>query len=294
MPTFTAPDGTRLAYRVHGNGSPIICLPGGPTDAGYLGELGGLGAHRRLIFPDHRGTGRSALPDDPASYRCDRLVDDVEALRAHLGLDRTDLLAHSAGTNLATQYAARHPERVGRLLLIGPSTRALGVAITGGTRRALALLRRDEPWFPAAFAALDALIAGAGGDGEALAPFFHGRWDAQAREFHAAALPANAEAVAGFAAEGAFDPAATRTALTALTAPVLLLTGGFDLNSPPVAAAACAELFPDATLVVQPGAGHYPWRDDPGGFVAAVEAFLERTRPGHASRPHARLPAEDS
>ncbi|MDT0549220.1 alpha/beta fold hydrolase [Streptomyces lonegramiae] len=274
MPTFSAPDGTELAYRVHGDGDPVVCIPGGPTDAGYLGDLGGLSAHRRLIVLDLRGTGRSAIPEDVSSYRCDRLVDDVEALRAHLGLARMDVLAHSAGVNIAAQYAARHPKRLGRLALIGPSTRAVGIAITGETRRELARLRKDEPWFPAAFTALEAITEGTGGDGDAIAPFFWGRWDAAARKRHAAARPSNKEAVALFGAEGAFDPEATRAALAACGSPVLLLAGEYDLNSPPESAAEFAGLFPDATLVVQPGAGHYPWLDDADRFTATTAAFL--------------------
>ncbi|SED93929.1 Pimeloyl-ACP methyl ester carboxylesterase [Streptomyces sp. 2112.3] len=274
MPTFSAPDGTQLSYRVTGEGDPVVCIPGGPADSVYLGDLGGLSAYCRLVILDLRGTGRSAIPQDTSSYRCDRLVDDVEALRRHLGLPRTDLLGHSAGTNIATQYAARHPEKVGKLALIGPSTRAVDVAITGQTRRELAQLRKNEPWFPAAFAALQEITEGTGSDWEAVAPFFWGRWDATAQKHHAASRPSNQEAVAFFAAEGAFDSKGTRAALAACEAPVLLLTGEFDLNSPPVSAAEFAEVFPDATLVVQPGAGHYPWLDDAGWFVAATAAFL--------------------
>ncbi|MFF5011736.1 alpha/beta fold hydrolase [Streptomyces sp. NPDC001165] len=74
--------------------------------------------HRRLIRLDRRGTGRSARPEDSTTYRCDRLADDVEALRRHLGLDRIDLLAHSADANPAVSYVSRHPERVGRLALM--------------------------------------------------------------------------------------------------------------------------------------------------------------------------------
>lgn len=82
MPTYSAPDGTRLAYRDlgEGDGDPVVCVPGGPTDSRYLGDLGGLSGHRRLALADLPGTGRSATPDDPASYRCDRLVGDIEAL----------------------------------------------------------------------------------------------------------------------------------------------------------------------------------------------------------------------
>ncbi|MFJ6607395.1 alpha/beta fold hydrolase [Streptomyces lydicus] len=274
MPTFSAPDGTQLAYRVIGEGDPLVCIPGGPTDSAYLGDLGGLSAYRQLVLLDLRGTGGSAIPDDTSSYRCDRLVEDVEALRKHLGLPRMDLLGHSAGTNIATQYAAGYPERVSKLALIGPSTRAVGVAITGETRRELAQLRKNEPWFPEAFAALQAITEGTGSDWEAVAPFFWGRWDATAQQHHTASQPRNQESVAHFAAEGAFNPESTRAALAACKAPVLLLTGEFDLNSPPVSAAKFTEVFPDATLVVQPGAGHYPWCDDADRFVATTAAFL--------------------
>lgn len=274
MPTFGAPDGTLLAYRTYGDGDPLLCIPGGPADSRYLGDLGGLSAHRRLVVPDLRGTGRSAAPEDTATYRCDRLVDDVEALRRHLGLPRTDLLGHSAGADIAVRYAARHPSRVGRLALITPGARAVGIDVTGEERRELARLRSGEPWFPAAFAALEAITRGTGTDWAAVDPFFYGRWDGAARDHHAASRPDNPDAVAHFGAEGAFDPAATRAALAAFAAPVLLLAGEFDLNSPPRSVAAFAGLFPDAELVVQEGAGHYPWVDDADRFTEAVSAFL--------------------
>jgi pimeloyl-ACP methyl ester carboxylesterase len=55
---------------------------------------------------------------------------------------------------------------------------------------------------------------------------------------------------------------------------VLVLAGEVDLNSPPPATARVAALFPHAELVVQPGAGHFPWLDDPARFAATTEAFL--------------------
>ncbi|WKX72681.1 alpha/beta fold hydrolase [Streptomyces sp. XD-27] len=278
MPTFSAHDGTELAYHVSGHGAPVVCLPGGPMQASaYLDDLGGLSAHRQLITLDLRGTGRSATPRDAASYRCDRLVDDVEALREHLGLDRIDLLGHSAGANLAALYVGRHPQRVGRLALITPSVAAVGITVTGDVRRETALLRKDEPWFPAAFAALEAVMAGtAGADSrQAIAPFLYGRWDEAAQAHQAAgAEQRNNDAAAVFGAEGAFAPDATRAALARFGSPVLLLAGEVDLNSPPEAMAEFAELFPDAAFVMQPGAGHFPWLDDPARFVAAAADFL--------------------
>jgi len=278
MPTFSAHDGTQVAYRMNGDGKPVVCLPGGPMqDSIYLGDLGGLSMHRQLVALDLRGTGQSAIPEDLSSYRCDRLVDDVEALREHLGLARMDLLAHCAGANLAALYVARHPERVGKLALITPSTFAVGIAATGESRLEIAQLRKDEPWFGAAFAALEAIVAGNATDDsrKAIDPFFYGRWDAAAQA-HQASQDGhrNEEAAAAFGAEGAFDPDATRAALAAFDAPVLLLAGEVDLNTIPSVVAEFARLFPNAELVVQPGASHFPWLDDPAGFVTSMAEFL--------------------
>jgi pimeloyl-ACP methyl ester carboxylesterase len=278
MPAFSAPDGTELAYHVRGEGPPLLCLPGGPMHASaYLGDLGGLAAHRRLVLLDFRGTGDSAIPEDPATCRCDRLVEDVEALREHLGLDTVDLLGHSAGTDPALLYATRHPHRVGRLVLITPSMSAVGIAVPSEIRHRTARLRQDEPWFPVAFAALQDITAGRAttDSWDAIAPFLYGRWDDTARAHHAAgAVQKNHDAAAAFAADGAFDPGATRAALGGFTAPTLVLAGQVDLNSPTAAVAELAGLLPKAEFVELSGAGHFPWLDDPQRFTAAVTAFL--------------------
>jgi proline iminopeptidase len=278
MPTFLARDGTELAYAVHGEGAPLVCVPGGPMRASaYLGTLGGLSAFRQLIMLDLRGTGRSGLPADPASYRCDRLTDDVGALLDQLGVGSVDLLAHSAGANIAVQYATRYPERISRLVLITPSGRAAGLAPDRDARQAAISLRRDEPWFGDAAAAFERLDAGAGTveDEDAIAPFFYGRWDAIAQAHSAASeTQVNEDAAAAFGSDGAFDPPTLRAALAEFRSPVLVLAGGVDLPWPPAVLAEFAELFPAARFLVQPDAGHYPWLDDAAGFVAAVTAFL--------------------
>ncbi|MBL1095298.1 alpha/beta fold hydrolase [Streptomyces coffeae] len=278
MPAFFAPDGTELAYDVVGDGPPLIVIPGGPLqDPVYLGDLGGLSAHHRLITLHLRGTGRSATPEDSTTYRCDRLVPDVEALRVHLGLDRADLLAHSGGTNLAVRYAEHHPDRIRKLALITPSPMALGITISSDLRRETALLRQDEPWFPTAFAALEAMVSGTAtpDSWQAIAPFRYGHWDATAQAHQAAEnTQRNNEAAAVYASEGAFTPDTTRTALSDFHQPVLLLAGEFDLNSPPSSVAALAELLPTPHLTTQPATAHFPWLDDPVHFVSTTTAFL--------------------
>lgn len=278
---FPSHDGTELAYSVHGAdvpGDPVVCLPGGPMqDTSYLGDLGGLSVHRPLLMLDLRGTGHSGTPDDPDTYRCDRQVDDLEALRVHLGADRLDLLAHCAGANLAALYAAAHPTRVRRLALITPSTTAVGLAPDPEDRLAIARLQASEPWFETAFAALEALVAGHATpeDWQAITPFLYGRWDPAAQEHHAAQEGhRNDKAAAIYAAESAFSPEATRAALGTLEAPVLLLAGETDLNTVPSVVADYAALLPHSELIIQPHAGHFPWLDAPAAFVATTSTFL--------------------
>jgi pimeloyl-ACP methyl ester carboxylesterase len=274
MADFESFDGTRLAYHRIGSGSPVLCLPGGPMQASaYLGHLGGLSARYELIVLDLRGTGDSAIPEDPTTYRVDRQVDDVEEFRAHLGMDRVDLLAHSAGAALALLYAARHPDRVSRLALINPSPRVVALDVTEDDRREIAELRRGEPWFPAAFAALERLWADEGtpGDGTAIRRFNYGRRDDDTP------VRRNQEAAVAYYGEGGFDPAAVRAELSRLPAPVLLTSGEYDIQIPPKRAADYAALFPHARLAVLDEAGHFPWLDDPQWLVATVTDFLTRT-----------------
>jgi pimeloyl-ACP methyl ester carboxylesterase len=109
MRRFRSWDGTELAYRIVGSGPPLVCVPGGPGQAAeYLGDLGGLGSQRTLILLDNRGTGASQVPPDPVTYRVDQLVRDVEVLRDHLGLDRMDLLGHSASGGIWAETACQH------------------------------------------------------------------------------------------------------------------------------------------------------------------------------------------
>ncbi len=280
MDTFESTDGTRLAYHRIGDGDPLICVPGGPMQASaYLGDLGGLSAHRSLVLLDLRGTGESAVPADRSTYRCDRQVEDVEALREHLGLDSIDLLTHSGGSAIAVRYAATHPDRVRRLALVTPSPRVVGLEITDADRRDVAELRGGEPWFPAAWAAFERIWAGspAEADWAAIDPFTRGRWDA-ANQVHAGLQESqmNGEAAGLYYAPGALDPDATRSALAKLPAPALVLAGQYDVGLPPKTATAYAALFPQAELAIQPAAGHYPWLDDPTSFTQTLAAFLAR------------------
>jgi proline-specific peptidase len=279
MSTFAAYDGTRLAYHEVGDGPPLLCVPGGPARASaYLGDLGGLSAHRRLILLDHRGTGESDVPTDPTTYRCDRLVDDVEALRSHLGLEPVDLLGHSAAGSILLQYAARHPDRLRRLVLVAPSATAAGLEQSDDEWTAAIHRRSEESWYPEAYAAMERLMAGdvTAETRLAAAPFAYGRWtDVTSAHAASGATQRSPTAAAGFAEEGWLgDVERTRAGLARLGAPVLVVGGELDLGPTARQQQEIAALFRDGRAITLPASGHFPWLDDPAGFVAAVLAFL--------------------
>lgn len=281
MSFFTAPDGTRLAYDVTGEplGSrePLVCIPGGPMrEPVYLGDLGGLAEVRPLVILNLRGTGGSDRPADARTYRADRMVGDLDALREHLGYERIDLLAHSAGGTLALLYAAAHPERVRSLTLVTTALRALGLPPTPEHRAEARLLREDEPWYADACAALQRIDEDEDNasveDWLLSARFTYGRWDAAIEAFEAASDDQfkNEEASAGYLSPEAFDPERVKADLADLDAPVLILVAEYDALPRPAVAAQGAGYFPNARVVVQPHAGHFPWIDDPAAFVRLV------------------------
>ena len=281
MSSLPAADGTRLAYTEVGEGRRLLCLPGGPGRASaYLEDLGGLSDERTLVLLDARATGRSEVPADPSTLRFDRLADDVEAVRQHLGEDRLDLLGHSAGTIVAQAYAARHADRLRSLVLVTPSD-----FLQGGRREdvpAIRASRSREPWYDEAAEAAAALVDAPPSQQRALQravrPFLYGRWD-ERTQAHAASADRQMDrrAELGFAAgSDEVDVPALLRALGELDVPVLVVGAERDAATGLDAVSAVAACFPRAETAVVPRAGHFPWIDEPEAFRAVVSEFLRR------------------
>ncbi|MFJ8962205.1 alpha/beta fold hydrolase [Lentzea sp. NPDC102401] len=278
MARFTSFDGTELAYREAGDGVPLVVLAGGPGRASeYLETLGGLDASRRLVVLDNRGTGASDEPADPFTYRRDMLVRDVEMLRRHLGLDVVDVLGHSAGAGIAMGYAADYPDRVGKLVLLTPALRSVGLSPEQSDWDTFLATRADEPWFETATAALERNAAGDDSvqNRVAASPLLYARWDERTRAHADAELGQwKYEVALGYNAEGAFVPGVLRRAIADFEHPVLVYACEVDPISPVRRCVELAGLFPDATLFVHEGVGHYPWVEDPETVSSRIEEFL--------------------
>lgn len=119
----TTADGAALYYRVVGTGADtLIAIHGGPgVDLESIaGDFAPLGARHVVIFYDQRGTGRSTLPGDTTTLSAAQQIADLDAVRAHFGIAKATLIAHSYGPLLAATYAIAHPEHVRRMILLGP------------------------------------------------------------------------------------------------------------------------------------------------------------------------------
>jgi len=110
-----APDGaTRTLVFIHGFGGRAMQ---------WIYQLRAFGQTMRVVAPDLRGHGQSDDPDD-GPHTMAGLVDDLELVLRRLNIEPPfDLIAHSFGGAVATEYALRHPDEVSRLVLIGTPTR---------------------------------------------------------------------------------------------------------------------------------------------------------------------------
>jgi proline iminopeptidase len=114
--------GVDLLVRRIGRGHPVLVLHGGPGahHEYLLPQFDALAHDRELIYYDQRGGGRSPVPRDvPVGWV--EQVADLEALRAHLGIERLTLAGYSWGGLLAMLYALEHRDRVERLALVSPA-----------------------------------------------------------------------------------------------------------------------------------------------------------------------------
>lgn len=110
-----------LYYEESGSGIPLIVVHGGPgLDQEYLKpQLLHLAANYRLIFYDQRGSGKSLkTPIDEKHIHIDQFVEDLEALRKSLGLEKFIIMGHSWGGLLAMQYASAHQDHLLGLILV--------------------------------------------------------------------------------------------------------------------------------------------------------------------------------
>jgi 3-oxoadipate enol-lactonase len=149
------------AFSVEGVGPPLFLIHGiGASRHSWDEIVVHLKSNFRCITYDLRGHGKSPTP--PVPYALDDLVDDLEALRAELGIERAHFAGHSLGGMIGPAYARRFPERVSSLGLYSTaafrtaddSAKVRGVVAAMRTQGIAPVLETlKERWFTDEFAA---------------------------------------------------------------------------------------------------------------------------------------------
>jgi cis-3-alkyl-4-acyloxetan-2-one decarboxylase len=144
-PHYTAAPEFRMHYVDEGprDGDVVLCLHGEPTWGYYFRHLiSALNESHRVVTPDHMGFGKSETPAD-RSYWLQDHIDNLEAFVLALDLTGITLVLHDFGGPVGMGFAARHPDRIRRVIsLNGPTAFGQPDLIDRFTANALV-----SPWF---------------------------------------------------------------------------------------------------------------------------------------------------
>ena len=296
-------DGHRLYWEAVGNpaGTAALYVHGGPG-GGCTAEARRYfdpGAYRAVLF-DQRGCGRSrplaSAPDaDLSTNTTPHLVDDLERLREHLGIDRWIVVGISWGVTLSLVYAQRHPQRVMAMVL---------AAVTAGTRRETNWITRDMGRiFPREWERFAAAVPTADHAGDLAAAYARLLADPDPQVRERAALQwcvwedTHVSLVPGWVPNPRYQDAAFRMIFARLVThywshgcfltegqilngmerlagiPAVLIHGRYDVSGPLDTAWHMHRAWPDSRLVVLNDAGH-----GGGGFTSELVAALNSLR----------------
>ena len=268
--------GVTIWYEVRGSGTgtPLIVANGGPGfDHNYLlcGDVWDtLAKDRKIVFYDQRGNGKSSELKDGQPCGLAEQVDDLDALRAHLGFEKFDLLGHSWGGYLVMAYAARHPEHIDHLMIVDSAAPKIQDTV---------FLFKNI--YPETTAREDGMaFAVELGDEKAIAADLH---EYMSMIFYS---PAARDAFLARSSSFVYRQKVNKAVwndlqrfdlnpeLPKFKFPTLVVTGRYDFNVAPSVAYAIHRAIPGSEFAVFEKSGHLPFCEEPAAFLTRVKAFL--------------------
>lgn len=282
---YASVPGGKIYWRKFGSGgkTPLLTLHGGPGAAhNYLLSLQALADERPVIFYDQLGCGKADAPGDEGLYTIQRAVDEVDAVRSALGLDRVALLGHSWGALLAVEYLCQGRGQGVDQLILGGAMASIPQAVAGFERLFATLpddyaakihgLERAGKTGTPEYAQLvqtfyDTFLLRVPPTPDALASF-----DALSKSIAYRVLNGPNE----FTIVGAIKTWDRRKDLKAITQKTLIVTGQFDEIT-----LDCHETLRDgvsgpSTLTVMPGCSHMAMVEQPAQYNALLRTFLNQ------------------
>lgn len=266
-----------------GSGTPLLLFHGGPgAGHDYLTSLEKLAEDRPVVLYDQLGCGLSDAPADPSIYTIARSVQEVDAVRKALGLEKVILYGHSWGSLLAMEYLiAAQPAGVEKLILAGASP-SIPQAVAGMKRLIAAL----PDGAGAKIAALEAQGKQATPEYQALVGEFYAqhlcrvpmdKWPPYALKTMETLAKSPAYAVMNgpneFTITGVIKDWDRRADLGKIALPTLITTGEFDEIT-----LDCHEALRDgikgSRLEVMKGCSHLTMIEQPDAYNALLKGFI--------------------
>lgn len=247
----------QLAVEVHGNGDPVLLVHGlGGTSNVFGPQVGVLARFFQCIRPDLPGSGRSPA-DGPLTIA--GLAEAVEGVMDERGLDRVHLVGHSLGTIVCQHIAARRPNSVRSLALIGP------LHVPPDAARPAIRDRAAKARAEGMVGIADAIVqAGTSADTKANRP----EVAALVREILMRQDPE------GYARTCEALAAAEPADVSRIACPTLLLTGDEDGTAPPTAVRALHRKIGGSSLRILDRCGHWTTFERPAEVNEALMNFL--------------------
>jgi 3-oxoadipate enol-lactonase len=260
MQSFEA-NGVVTAYRKSGRGDPIVLLHGGEADHSMFDGLArALESHFTVIAYDQRDSGVTKNPQEP--YSLADLADDAAALIGGLGYDRANVFGTSLGGLIAQVLAARHPEKIDRLIL--SSTWKV-------TRSPLEVN-------PEVFRTLASYRADTAANAPRIAEYFFPSEYLRERPELIEIFRGNSRDPGQRARRGAILAQPPAADLTSFNRPTLVMAGSDDRLIPPAETFALAREIPAAETRTIANVGHVSSIQAPERVAEAVTAFLNQEK----------------
>jgi len=280
--------GQPVTYHRMGSGPPILLIHGITSSSRtWKAVMPRLAAEYTVIAPDLLGHGRSSKPK--GDYSLGAYASGIRDLLVALDLPKANVVGHSLGGGIAMQFAYQFPDRVSRLVLVDTGgigrevNPALRAATLPGAEYVLPLL--FTPTLHDAGLKVRSFLAGIGlrgsADVEGVAEGFASLTEADARRAFLHTVRSVIDPT------GQRVSAADRLYLTR-DIPSLIVWGDHDRIIPPSHADLAHDLMPGSRLEIFPGAGHFPFNDDPVRFVEVLEDFIATTGEADLDENHVR------
>ena len=274
--------GTPIHFEVVGRGarSPIIVINGGPGFSHTYLHLSGvweeLARGGPVVFYDQRGTGRSRQLSQRGTSTLQDNIDDLEALRRHLNYEKVTLIGHSWGGYLSMAYAAQHPDRLEKLVLVG----------TAGPKWFEIPDRSGEPSdlfdyiFPDVAERRSRISARLGDTRAAdddVAAYLSMLFLSEEKrdDFISGCRDCRLDREVNRLVNEDLRRFDFTPQLARFEFPVLITTGRYDINVAPLVAYRIHQKISKSELVFFEKSGHMPFYEEPSKFVEVVARFLD-------------------